>query len=138
MANWRQRFPSKYLQAADLDDDPIDATIKAVYNERVGTDTEVKPVVTFREPHVKPVVLNRTRCEAIETIAGSFDDAAWPGTRIRLQAGTTFFQGKKVPCIDIVAPPSTGAPKRSKPKAPIAPEPDDPMPEVVDEDGSPF
>ncbi len=131
MANWRTRFPSRFLQAADLDAGPIDATIKTIGDELIGTGDQAthKPVVYFREKHVKPCVLNQTRSEAIAAIAGSDDDDDWVGVRIRLQKGRTKFQGRSVACIDIVAP-SEPAVKRppAKKATTAAPEPDDPLP----------
>jgi hypothetical protein len=106
MAHWKKSFPSKFLQAADLDQ-PIVATIARVANENVGSDdkTELKPVLFFREPGLKGVVLNLTRAEATAEIAGNEDMDDWPGTRVRLVRGTTRYQGKKVPCIAIERPP---------------------------------
>jgi len=133
MAHWKKRFPSKFLQASDLDA-PIDATIKAVENELIGTGdrAELKPVLLFREKTVKPVVLNLTRSEAIATIAGADDDDEWVGVRVRLQRGSTRYQGKKVDCIDIVAPPVVPPTKRSKGKTSSVPEPDDPILDAED------
>src|SRR5688572_20272002 len=99
MAHWKKSFPSKYLQTSDLDAGPIDTTIVAVTSENVGAgeDAELKPVVRLRDS--KALVLNVTKCNAIEEIAGTPDMDAWLGTRIRLRKGSTHFKGKKVPCI---------------------------------------
>jgi hypothetical protein len=136
MANWRKRFPSKYYQASDFEDGPIDLTIRSVENELIGTGdrAELKPILFFRDKGAKGVVLNLTRAEAVETIAGTFDDNQWAGVRVRLQKGKTLYQGKRVDCVDIVAPPAAPPTKRSKGKPSSEPEPDDPMPTVDDED----
>jgi hypothetical protein len=105
MAHWKSAFPSKWLQVSDLDR-PIEATIANVRTEPVGSgdNAEPKPVVRFHEPHVKGVVLNLTRAEAIAALAGDDDTEKWPGTRIRLYRGSTRYQGKRVACVAIGAP----------------------------------
>lgn len=104
MAHWKSGFPSRYLQVSDLDR-PIVATIAGVKMENVGSgeNAEMKPVVRFKESNVKSCVLNLTRAEAIETIAGDPDMDKWPDTKIKLTKGSTRYQGKKVACISIAA-----------------------------------
>jgi len=114
MSHWKKAFPSKYLQSSELDS-PIIVTIASVLTENVGSgdDQESKPVVRFVETHVKGVVLNLTRAEAIATVAGDDDTDRWPGTRVRLSRGWTRYQGKRVSCIVVDAPPPSprlGAP----------------------------
>lgn len=110
--HWRKSFPSKFLQSGDLDQ-PLTVTVKRVVRESVGAGdaAELKPVLQFDE-NVKGVVLNQTRAEAVAAIAGSEDMDDWPSTRILLRQGTTRYQGKKVTCIEVAAPPST---RRVKP-----------------------
>ena len=107
MAHWKKAFPSKFLQTADLDEGPITATIATVGTENVGdVDAgDLKLVVSFREG-VKRLVCNLTRAEAIAEIAGSEDTDAWPGTKIQLTRGMTRYQGKRVGCIVLQAPPT--------------------------------
>jgi hypothetical protein len=149
MGNWRKRFPSTYLKASDLDEGPIDATIKGIVNETIGQGekADLKPVLHFREKPIKPVVMNMTRMEAVEQIAGTPDDEQWAGVRVRLQKGRTQYKGERVDCVDIVAPPKartastvTPANRPPKRKAPTAaePEPDDPLPTDVDDEEAPF
>jgi hypothetical protein len=150
MGNWKDRFPSKYMKSSDLDDGPIDATIKEIVNETIGQGDrqELKPVLSCREKDVKGVVMNLTKMEAIATIAGTDDDDEWAGVKIRLQKGRTKYQGKTVACIEIVAPPKTRPasnvtpanrpPSRKPSPAPKAAEPDDPLPDVAGEDEEPF
>jgi hypothetical protein len=117
MSDWKKSFPSKYVQVADLDT-PMVVTITHVSEENVGTEgaVQVKPVVYFRETR-KGVVLNKTRGEAIQEIAGSSDMDDWVNVRIQIQRGETLYQGKRVPCIDVVAPtPRTAS--RTKPPTP--------------------
>lgn len=131
MSHWKKSFPSKFLQSAELDT-PLVATISGIRNVNVGGEGsgELKPVADFVE-HVKSVVLNLSRCEAIAAIAGSEDMDDWPGTRVLLRRGTTRYQGKKVSCIEIAAPPRTRT-------AESAPTPPSSPPEESTEDGIPF
>jgi hypothetical protein len=102
MPHWKRSFPSRFLQAADLDVALI-VTIAGVTDENVSTEDnpEIKPVLRLKEPGMKAVVLNMTRGEAIEEIVGDPDTDNWVGHRIRLFRGTTRYQNKKVPCISI-------------------------------------
>jgi len=102
--HWKRSFPSKYLQTSDLDDGPVITTIVSVDTENIGVgeDAELKPVAKLRT--AKSLVLNVTKCNSIEEIAGTPDMDAWPGTHIQLQKGSTKYKGKKVACIDVVAP----------------------------------
>jgi hypothetical protein len=140
MGDWKKRFPSKYLKASDLDDGPIDATIKEIVNETIGQGDrqELKPVLYCREKGVKGVVMNLTKMEALEQIAGTSDDDDWPGLKIRFQKGRTKYQGKSVDCIDIVKPPAPATKRPSPKKRSTEPEPDDPLPTDVDDDEVPF
>jgi hypothetical protein len=124
MAHWKKSFPSKYLQAADLDT-PIPATLKTVVNENIGIGdaADLKPVAQWEEAHVKGVVLNLTRAEALADIAGDDDMDHWPGTRVLLQRGSTRYQGKKVACIEIVKPPVIARAPRPKTATSVAPPP---------------
>ena len=103
MASWRKAFPSKFLQAADLDT-AITATIDRVAMESVAKDEPSKLVVHFREPNVKGCVLNLTRAEAITDVAGTDNTDEWSGTVVQLVKGTTRYQGKKVDCITVQKP----------------------------------
>ena len=115
MSHFRKSFPSRFLATSDLDE-PLTATIKEVVHENLGTTEkpENKPVAVFQDDdQVKPTVLNLTRCESISEVAGSEDMDHWPGTRIQLVRGSTRYQGKRVGCIDIVAPPAEDAKEAS-------------------------
>ena len=88
MAHWKKSFPSKYLQAADLDTQ-IEATLKTVVNDNIGRARRwnSSPSRNGEEDQVKGVVLNLTRAEALAEIAGSEDMDDWPGTRVLLRRG---------------------------------------------------
>jgi hypothetical protein len=106
MAHWKKGFPSKYLQASDLDGGPLHGTIKEVRYADVGAgdDAERKQVAFFHEPQIKGVVLNMTRCEQLETIIGDPETDHWPGHRVKIVRGVTRYQGKRVFCIAFEAP----------------------------------
>ena len=93
-------FPSRFLKAEDCDP-PIQDTITEVRQELVGGE-DVKPVVYLRNN--KPLVLNKTNGEVIETLAGTDETDNWGGVEIELYADMTDFRGKRVPCVRVRAP----------------------------------
>jgi hypothetical protein len=111
MASYRTAFPSKYLKADDLGTTRPIGTIAAVGFENVGmgANADRKLVVRFKEPGLKQFVLNLVNCDSIAEIADTDDFEMWPGTRIQLFTTKTEFQGKRVPCIRICAPPSAAS-----------------------------
>lgn len=83
-----QMFPSKFLKATDIPKTGLAATIKAV---TPGTMTdrktgEVKRIyaLTFAEPDIKPLTLNKTNAQ---TIAGWYGDDSddWAGKPITIE-----------------------------------------------------
>src|SRR5687768_9239813 len=108
MTTFRNAFPSKYFQVADLDEGPVVGTIKDVAVENVGGENgQPKLVVHFEESELKGLVCNLTRAEAIAALAQSDDTDRWIGTTIRLVRGFTRFQKKRVPCILVEAAPNS-------------------------------
>ena len=107
MAHFRKAFPSKFLSSSDLDDGPLDVTIKEVPTENLGTaeNPELKLVAHFEED-AKPCVLNITRAESIADITGDEDTDSWVGKRVRLRKGSTRYQGKRVACIEVSQSPA--------------------------------
>jgi hypothetical protein len=85
-------FPSKYLKSADVKTKPFVATISHVDMELVGQgqDQKQKPILYLEGQ--KPIVLNRTNFDAIESAFGDTDE--WPGHKIRAYCAPTRFQGK--------------------------------------------
>jgi hypothetical protein len=139
MPHWKKSFPSKYVQAADLDTS-MTVTITQVSDENVGTEGagQVKPVAYFREIR-KGVVLNITRGEAIAKIAGSDDTDDWINVRIQLQRGETVYQGKRVPCVEIVPPPlHKGGRKPPTPAATVPTRATVPIPDDATDDDVAF
>jgi len=141
MPHYKTAFPSKFLSAADIER-PYDATIENVDFDEVGTDDkpERKLVATFKDEGCRPIVLNKTRCEVLEELAGTPDYDLWAGTRVRISQGTTRYAGKRVPCIDFSKPNAPARPaspaQRVVPKRATVPppEPDTPMPTLDDDD----
>ena len=107
MSHFKRSFPSRFVQVAEVEDGPIDRTIKSVKTENVGTDDapEEKLVAHFTEVGAKPLVLNLTRAEAIADTVGNPDTDSWVGARIRVIKGRTQFKGKRVDCLDVVPSP---------------------------------
>lgn len=93
-------FPSKWLKAADIEGRDVRGTIVGVDTQEVGDD-DIKPVVTFRERELKPLVLNKTNANLISAALGTSDTRHWIGRTIVLFATTTEFGGRRVPCIRV-------------------------------------
>jgi hypothetical protein len=76
------RFLSKY------DCDPsIKATVDRVLKENVAPDGEpqaLKGVMHFKEPDIKPLVLNWTNLKALARLLGTEETGEWAGAEITL------------------------------------------------------
>jgi hypothetical protein len=94
-------FPSRFLNAADLNGHAPVVTIARVELQTVGK--EQKPVVYF-EGKEKAIVLNRTNFVAIVELTGEDDTDQWPGHRIKLVVTKVDFQGRRVPAIRVEDP----------------------------------
>jgi len=91
-------FPSKYISAADLNDQAVVVTIEKIRMEEIG-DQEEKPVVYFSGRN-KGLVLNKTNATTIAGIHGQ-DTDDWVGKSISLFPTQTEFQGRAVECIRV-------------------------------------
>jgi len=108
MSSYKDKFPSKWLRAVDLEK-PRLVTIKKIAEEEVGDD--LKPVAYFHGEE-KGLGLNITNCRSIEEIVGSDDVDMWEGKTVVIFRTQTDYQGKRVDCIRIRAPkPGTKAPE---------------------------
>jgi hypothetical protein len=98
-----ERFPSRYVQAADLKPGGVTVTMNTMRMEEVGqgADKKTKPVLYFKNAS-KAMVLNATNDETIGNLFGD-DDREWNGQKITLYPTTTTFGGKTVPCIRVRA-----------------------------------
>jgi hypothetical protein len=123
MSDFHEKFPSKYIKAADLGQTRPIVTINRVEDEMVGAGISraLKLVAYFNEPRIKPLVLNKTNCEAIARIAGCADTEDWAGTRVMLYATTVLFQSSETPCVRIAAAPKP----KTAPQRVAAPPTDD-------------
>jgi hypothetical protein len=66
--------------------------IKSINGERVGRDKELRPVLHFTDPHVKPLILNKTNWTTIRNALGPPKN--WPGAQIELVAKSVEFGGE--------------------------------------------
>lgn len=132
MPSYKTAFPSKFLKAEDLGTTRPIGSIATVDFEDVGIgpNKDRKLVVHFKEPALKPLVLNMINGDTIAELADTEDYEQWPGCRLQLFATKTEFQGKRVPCIRIGAPPVPTTKRPTKPST--APEPNDPTPTTDD------
>jgi len=76
-----EAYPSKYLKAADLSG-PTRATVGRVAHETMQ-DGKLKPVIFF-EGFPKGCVVNATNADVLYALAGTDDDADWPGLNVEL------------------------------------------------------
>src|SRR5580700_9421758 len=75
-------FPSKWLQASDIEDD-TEVTISNVITEEMPDGEVEKSVVYFRELD-KGLILNISNWNAIEELTGQEDSDDWEGHKITL------------------------------------------------------
>jgi len=144
MAKLGDMFPSKYLAAADCEEEDLVVTISEVKEERLGqgNQAEDKFIVYFNEVD-KGLVLNKTNAKSIADLHGG-DTDDWEGKRVALYATEVEFQGKRSMGIRIrlKAPKQKGAKNGSAPAA--APEgvvagvKGVPHPETSDDEEVPF
>jgi hypothetical protein len=107
MPSFKKHFASKFWKSEALDR-PVVLTIATADAEVVQEGEPKKLVLRFKEDHgATGLVINRTRGEAVADIAGTDDYLRWPGTQVQLQAGSTSFQGRRVPCVEVVLPADT-------------------------------
>ena len=76
-------FPTKYLQASDLDGADVPVTITGCEIEEMGKDKDRKPVLTFKGTE-KKLVLNKTNWSVIAKVLGTDETDDWIGQRITL------------------------------------------------------
>lgn len=89
-------YPSKFLAAADAEDEDLTLTIRDVTIEKFGEDE--KPVAWFKElggKQGKGLVINKTNWQVIAGMLGD-DSDDWIGQKITIAAERVPFQGKMV------------------------------------------
>jgi hypothetical protein len=72
--HWKKAFDSDYLSSADVDEKDLILTIQNVKLEEVkGNDGQSKPrnIAHFKEPNIKPMILNVGNSKIVKKFAGS-------------------------------------------------------------------
>lgn len=135
-------YPSKWLTAAEMDENGIIVTIRDISVEKMADGIE-KPVLHFDEID-KGLVLNKTNAKAIEKMYGD-DTDNWEDERISIYPTYVDFKGEQVEAIRVkpkkpvpaVKVAANGPAKRSKKTAtPLTQEDADAASD--DDDGPPF
>ena len=93
-----EAFPSNYLSKEDVAAGPIRGTIADVRFETIKGDRgdEDKPVMSFKEDGLKPMILNNTNWQTAEDAYGDESDG-WRGKTIELYLDPgVMFGNKKV------------------------------------------
>ncbi len=121
-------FPSKYIKAADLQGKKMRLTIQSVKMESVASDEPDKPVMYFKGAQ-KAMCLNRTNMNVLIELYGD-ETGDWTGKSIIVYPTKTDYQGKRVDCLRLEAPPAG--------KAQEAPPPPPPADEHFDDADIPF
>jgi hypothetical protein len=125
MATESDRFPKRFLSAADLKDKPLAVTIKAEYTEELQSadgEKKSKSILSFKETD-KELVLNVTNFDSICDITGKFDTEEWPGEKIELYPDKTRMGGKTVDCVRVRAPEQKELKLKKQTRAPKPAEP---------------
>jgi len=101
-------IPKPWLATDDVSIQGIDVRIRSfnpVVMQKLHTpgksEPEIKPVLYFDTPGVKPMVLNATKITATTVLHGE-DTEDWAGKPIRLIRSMTTMAGKPVACIMVV------------------------------------
>lgn len=94
---------SKYMKAADLDEDTVVTVAKVgqINLAREGAAPDMKWAIRFKE-FDKPMVLNKTNIKRLEKALGDETDN-WPGKQVVLFVDEVDYQGDLVPAIRIKA-----------------------------------
>lgn len=108
-------FPSKWIAAADLNNQNVRVTISRVEIEKIGDDT--KPVLYFQGKQ-KGLVANKTNSKAIAAVYGDeMDD--WIGCELILFPIMTDYQGKPVEAVRVRAPQPKDNPRQQQQRQPV-------------------
>ena len=95
----RKCFPSKHLEATDLNGEVHTLAIMRVSIEEVGKQKEARPAVWFHGI-AKAMILNKTNANTIAAMYG-FETDGWIGKQIAIFPTETEFGGKMVSCIRV-------------------------------------
>jgi hypothetical protein len=118
-----EAYPSKYLKAVDVTG-PTASVVRSVTHEPMQ-DGKLKPIV-FVDGFQKGIVVNVTNADCLYCLAGTDDDADWPGTAIEIFTEMARMPGREpAPSIRFRAQPKQRA---AKVKAEVAKELNDEIP----------
>jgi len=106
-----------YLRAGDLTATRTRVRIHSVGEEELGTPSELKLVLQFTSPLLKPMVCNYTNTVTLVEAFGA-DEHQWLGKTIILFKTKAMFQGKNVDAIRIECPPQAPPVAAASPPAP--------------------
>jgi hypothetical protein len=97
-----EAFPGKYMKAEEFAEDEVRIlTVKNYEMEEIGQGAkELKPVLSFREPGAKPLVLNKTNGAIIAKFYTD-DLDNWIGKRIALHVMEVEMKGDIVKAIRV-------------------------------------
>lgn len=115
MPKMNEMFPSKWLAAADLNDQDVTLTISDVSQETVGQgdDAELKWCVYFSEVK-KGLVLNKTNAGSLSSSLGD-DTDDWIGKKVVLYPTEVQFNSKMVEAIRVKEKATKVANKQQQP-----------------------
>jgi hypothetical protein len=102
-------FDDRYMKAGHLEGQDRTITMASVTREVVGQTEDVRPVISFTETGVKPLVCNRTNAGRIVGLYGA-DADAWTGRQITVYPSETEYGGKTVECVRVRPHPPQAAP----------------------------
>ena len=114
-----EAFPSNYLSKEDVAAGPIRGTIADVRFETIKGDRgdEDKPVMSFKEDGLKPMILNNTNWQTAEDAYGDESDG-WRGKTIELYLDPgVMFGNKKVGGVRVRIPNGNPGPAAAPPAA---------------------
>lgn len=101
-----EMFPGKWLKKEDVPA-PVTATISRVTREEVNADNggkEMKVVLAFAEPNLKPMILNVGNAVALTELYGD-DSDHWLGKRVEVYTDpNVMFGGKRIGGLRLRAP----------------------------------
>ena len=98
--NINDAFPSKYISAGDLHDQPVTVTISRCVFEKMR-DGKTVPVIYFQGTE-RGLALNKTNGMSVASLHGP-ETNGWTGKKIQLYPTMTEWQGKPTTCIRIQA-----------------------------------
>jgi hypothetical protein len=108
----RKYASSRFIKLEDLNDGPLQKTIKDVEEGKFD-----KPILIFDDG--TRLSLNGTNVSTLICAFGTDDSNAWIGQRIELYAGTVRFNGNDKPAVLVRALAAPTAAAQNKPQPPF-------------------